>query len=321
MTGNPGASVPADLDAAIDALYQSPLDRFTSDRNALAAALRKAGDRTGAERVKALPRPSAAAWAVNQVWWRDQARFREMLDAAERLRAAHVSWGAGRPSADVHAAAESRQRAVASVIESAIEALGGPGHVTPDLRHRIVGTVEALAAGGLPPDVTPGRLSKERQSTGLEALSALAGLAPPSAAQPAPARPVLVSRTDTPPGRSTAAARDRAKKEGAAGELAKRVAEARTRLADREAALRAAEVELAASQMAEARARASAEQAAARVNALEQQLDQARDEERAARRALADATRNASENETTRARTSRDVAAARAALQALEKGG
>ncbi|MCC7125349.1 MAG: hypothetical protein IT178_10910, partial [Acidobacteria bacterium] len=59
-----------DVEAAIDALYQGPLDGFTAARNALAAALKKSGDKAGAERVKALAKPSVTAWAVNQAWWR-----------------------------------------------------------------------------------------------------------------------------------------------------------------------------------------------------------------------------------------------------------
>jgi hypothetical protein len=78
-----------ELGAAIDTLYQGPLDGFTAARNELAAARRKAGDREGADRVKALAKPTGTAWAVNQVWWRDRSVMERLLAAGEGQRAAH----------------------------------------------------------------------------------------------------------------------------------------------------------------------------------------------------------------------------------------
>ena len=70
LTAHATARAPAaDLESAIDDLYQLPLEAFVAERNALATAVRKAGDRAAADRVKALAKPSATAWAVNQAWW------------------------------------------------------------------------------------------------------------------------------------------------------------------------------------------------------------------------------------------------------------
>jgi len=51
----------------IDALFKLPLGEFTPARNALAARLKKAGEQAEADAVKALPKPSVAAWVVNQL--------------------------------------------------------------------------------------------------------------------------------------------------------------------------------------------------------------------------------------------------------------
>lgn len=317
MTAARRQEADADLEAAIDRLYQAPLDAFTAARNALAAERRKAGDREAADRIKALPKPGLTAWAVNQAWWRDRPAFEAMLEAGRALRAAHIAHAKGK-AGDVRAAAEARQRLVDAVVDRAVDALGGPGEVTPDTRHRIAGTVEALASSESW-DPPPGRLSKDLHASGLEALSALANLIPASGRTPTPARPVIVSRTPPKPLPATSRADRDTRAEAAAREHAAQVADAKARLASREEALRAADAEADEHAAAEKHARASLERAAARVADLQQELDAARDAEREARRTLAQATRTASEAEMTRARTARDVKAARERLDELEK--
>ena len=319
-----------ELGAAIDALYEGSLDAFTAARNALAAARRKAGDREGADRVKALAKPTGTAWAVNRVWWRDRAVMERLLAAGERQRAAHRAWAEGKAS-EVRAAADERQRAVDAVVDRAVAALGGATVVPPDLRHRLAGTVEALASGGMPADVAPGRLTRDLQPSGLEAFGALSGLAAaPSAAAPRP-RPTLVpappgakaagtKAADTPAAGATARTRATA-----AAELEARAREtreqernvARARLASLEAALEDATRE-ATDRAAEAeQIRAELEAAVRRVAGLETEIERARDAERATRRTLSSATKAASEAEMMRARTARDVAAARKQLEDL----
>lgn len=323
----------AELEAAIDALYQGPLDAFTASRNALAAQRRKAGDRDGAERAKALGKPAAVAWAVNQVWWNHRRALERLLEAGERQRAAHRAFAEGR-SSDVRAASIERQQAADAVVELAIGALGGAGAVTPEVRHRLAGTVEALASGGMPAGSAPGRLTRELQPSGLEAFGALAGLAAVAAeAGPRP-RPTLVTaaanrarggeaEANKPEGaKARAQAAEAAQREARAREAReKKLEEAHARLESVEAALEAATREVSERAADEQKARAAMEAAAAQVAEAEARLEQARDEERASRRALTTATRAASEAEMMRARTARDVAAARAALEALQQKG
>lgn len=311
---NGSASV--DLNAAIDELYRAPLDRFTTERNTLATELRKSGDRAAADRVKGLAKPSVTAWAVNQAWWRDQSTFQAMLDAGQALQSAHVARAHGQ-AADVRAAAVARQQAVDAVVEAAVKALGGSAEVGPDARHRIAGTVEALASSGAPADAAMGRLSRDLQASGLEALSALAGALPASAGSSPVSRPVIVSRTAAKPAKAKPA--DGGDAKAVARERDRQVAEAKSALTGREAALRAASSEATQSATAEKKARGSLETATGRVADLEQKLESARDHERESRRALAQATKAASEVEMIRVRTARDVKAAREQLDDLLK--
>lgn len=55
------------LDARLDALYREHPSGFVAGRDRLARELRDAGDREQANRIKALRRPSVAAWLINGV--------------------------------------------------------------------------------------------------------------------------------------------------------------------------------------------------------------------------------------------------------------
>src|SRR5262245_6587787 len=93
--GKPTDEAPREVEASIDALYQLPLDQFTSERNALAASLKKSGGKESAARVKALTKPNTTAWAVNQVWWKHRDRFEAMLEAGAAQRKAHLALAQG----------------------------------------------------------------------------------------------------------------------------------------------------------------------------------------------------------------------------------
>jgi hypothetical protein len=166
-------AAPDSPDTAIDALFALPLAEFTPARNALAAALKKAGDKAGAESVKALVKPSATAWAVNQVWWRQREVLGRVIDAGAAQRAAHVAWSHGR-KADLRETAQTRDAAVRAAIDAAAAALSPGKPAAADAQYRISGTVQALASSGWPSGQRPGCLTHDLQSSGLEALGALA---------------------------------------------------------------------------------------------------------------------------------------------------
>lgn len=333
-----GAEGDAELEDAIDRLYQGPLERFTADRNQLATTLKKGGGAASAERVKALAKPSATAWAVNQAWWHHRERFQAMLDAGAAQRRAHVAFAEGR-KADVRAAGDARQAAVRDVTEAALDALGGRKTVAPDAQYRISGSVEALASSGVPEGETPGRFTRDLQSSGLDALSALAeaaGAMPrptivargtpttarsaPVAITEVPARAASVSPAPADRGETARARKQREAEEAAARTRAAAVARAEARLEQSTSALDEATRAAEAAAAEEASARASLEALTQRRAELEASLDAARAEEAAARRALSGATATASRAGLDQARAARDAERARDALERAARG-
>jgi hypothetical protein len=83
--------VPADLDAAADELYGGLPQDFTGRRDQLAKAVRASGDRDLAAEIKALRRPTVAAWLVDLAVHENVAELQELLDVGERLREAQAS--------------------------------------------------------------------------------------------------------------------------------------------------------------------------------------------------------------------------------------
>ena len=72
-----------------DELYGVALDEFTAERNRHAAALR-AEDKALAASVKQLPKPSLAAWVVNQMMRHHAEQMQKVLALGESLRAAQA---------------------------------------------------------------------------------------------------------------------------------------------------------------------------------------------------------------------------------------
>ena len=85
------------VDEAAELLYGLPLDEFTAARNAAAKELRDRGLGAESDEVKALAKPSVAAWAVNQLTRRRHADLDEFLEAAAAAREAQLGGGSGRP--------------------------------------------------------------------------------------------------------------------------------------------------------------------------------------------------------------------------------
>src|SRR5262245_46377336 len=111
----------------VDELFKLPLGEFTAARNALAAQLKKAGRQAEADEVKALPKPSASAWVVNQLYWRFRPDFDRLLDAGERLRNAQAAQ-LTRGAADVREPVNARRDAIAALLRAAERVLTDGGH-------------------------------------------------------------------------------------------------------------------------------------------------------------------------------------------------
>src|SRR4051794_24306198 len=76
-----------------DRLYAEPLPDFTSGRDAAAKEIGSGdgADKALAARVKALKKPSIAAWALNVLVRRESAQIDQVLEVGESLRAAAES--------------------------------------------------------------------------------------------------------------------------------------------------------------------------------------------------------------------------------------
>src|SRR3954454_591740 len=98
-------------------LYGLPLERFTAERNALAAELRS-------PEIQALRQPSAAAWAVNQLVRAEPDLVEALLGAGGELRQAHRQAASGRGAQQLRAAAEAERAPVDALVARAPDVLG-----------------------------------------------------------------------------------------------------------------------------------------------------------------------------------------------------
>jgi hypothetical protein len=251
--------VAENFDAKVDELYQRPLAEFTSARNALAKTL--SGDRKSL--VSSLPKPTVPLWAINQLHWKDPSTYKALIDAAEKLRAAHRAVIGGkkidlRKPDEVHRAA--LERAAAKTV-SLLEREAG--NVSEPVRTAIRRTLATL-----PGEEQAGRLTREPGPAGF---SMFAGVTPRTT-KVAPPQPKQTNEAKE--RRDTQRDQQRAERERqkAERERAKAVAEARKEMKD---AQQAAERATFAVKKAEAEMRKAQESEAkmiSRVNDAERRL-------------------------------------------------
>jgi hypothetical protein len=169
-------------DERIARLYGLPLEDFTSERNALAAELRAEGDAEGAAKVKALRKPTAPAWAVNQLVRAEPDLVETLLGAGGELRQAHRQAASGRGSAQLRAAAEAERSAVELLMARAPAALARP--LTPALMDSIRNTLHAASSDDEARErVRTGTLATELRPVGLGPVPASSGRRRPERAE------------------------------------------------------------------------------------------------------------------------------------------
>jgi hypothetical protein len=185
------------LDAHIDRLYGLPLDEFVIQRDALAKQLRADGDRQAASAVKALRKPTAGAWALNQAVRRRREETGALLAAGERLRAAHQALlsGGGR---DELRQAMGEQRALSTVLADCAEAIASEtGKSGPALKERVRSTLQAAALeDDVREQLAAGRLVREREAVGLGGVFGESDAPAPAAPAPAPGRAGRAKRAE-----------------------------------------------------------------------------------------------------------------------------
>ena len=282
-------------------LYGLPLEEFTPARDALAKELKAAGRTAEAAEVKALRKPSLAAWALNRA-------ARDHPDAIEQLRAAGADLRAAQEEALSGDAGRLREagRSLADEIErvgglaaGALRDAGRPA--TAAQQEKLAATLRTAAIDDAAGDVLArGVLADDLAATGFSLLGSGSGdlSAPASSARTAPA-----ARTDGQgkgkaplPGADRPARKPKASKEALeAVEAARRElrrCDAEADMATTRARRKAERAEAAAKRAAEAQreadeARSAAEDAAGEAEAARRRAEEAASALAAAEAALA----------------------------------
>ena len=193
------------VDQAAEELYGLPPGDFTSARDGRVKELRKE-DREAADEVKAMRKPSVAAWALNQLARRRAKELDRLLAAGEHLRSAQEELLAGGDRAAFQEAAAKERELVAELSAEAAALAGEAGQSGAGLHEKVAGTLHAAA---LDPDtadeVRSGRLVREREAIGGFGAAA----APSSAGKAAPKRPAKKPKSAPKSGREDAEHRQR----------------------------------------------------------------------------------------------------------------
>jgi hypothetical protein len=245
----PPTGVPED---ELDRLYHGALEEFTSARNELAKELRDQREREAADWVKALPKPTHAAWLVNQLAARKPGEVKRLLEAASKLRELQGALLEGGVDEQRLRKAAAREREAAADLSETAQALGREHQVGAGILDRVAETPQAAAAD---PDVARaielGRLTREQRATGFGA-----AVAPSAGAKPA---------------------RKRRKADQARERRERAVTEKRRKAAERKLATAEKQVE---------RRRAAVEKARGTLESAERELEQAEAGRREAEREL-----------------------------------
>jgi hypothetical protein len=232
----------ASLARETGALYELPAGEFTAARNARAKELRQENPELAAEVAK-LPKPTAAAAAVNRLARRDPSEVRALIQAGKRLRDAQERAVAGRSGGEKLQDAVREHRAALERVQRETRKL----RLTDSVLERAVATFRAAS---IDPELQPllerGLLARELESAGF-------AIDPGLAIAPAGKRPTRPAQKDTKKERQAARAELKAATEALA-------------VARRDAAAAGRELE---------RAQRAADEAAKAVERAEREADEA----------------------------------------------
>jgi hypothetical protein len=273
------------VEQAAEELYGLPPGEFTRARDERAKELRKSGDRAAADAVKALRKPTVAAWALNQLARQRGKELGRLLSAGERLRATQEELLAGGDRSAFQEAAATERELVAELTGAAREIVSDSGERPgAGLEEKVSETLHAAALDEeTAEELRTGRLTREREAIGGFGELA-AGSAPPA---PKARKPKKEKAAPTAPKQAAAS-----KEAAADARKRQRVAGART---DERHARR--ELEAAEKALDSARARAEAAEAHAadaveRAKVASERLKEARRAHNAAKKGHARAQKS-----------------------------
>jgi hypothetical protein len=172
---------------AAEQLYGLPPAEFTRARDERAKELRKSGDREAADAVKALRKPTVAAWALNQLAREREKELGRLLSAGEGLRAAQEELLAGGDRSALQKAAAAERELVAELTGAAREIVSEAGdRPGAGLDEKVSATLHAAALDEeTAEELRAGRLTREREAIGgFGGLTAGSAPSPPKARRP-----------------------------------------------------------------------------------------------------------------------------------------
>ena len=155
----------------LDELYREHPDGFVAGRDALVKEVRAAGDRSEADRIKKLRRPSVAAWLINRAALASPKPLEEFAEASRRLEEAQARALDGDEDAVAQwrAAAGHERVAIEAVVEAAASLARDSGRSVNERALELAGETLHAAAGDsdLRDRVMRGRLEREQSATTL----------------------------------------------------------------------------------------------------------------------------------------------------------
>lgn len=214
-------TAPADLDAVATELYALPPDEFTAARNVRA----NQADGPLAAQIKALRKPTAAAWAVGLL--AREGQLGDALELSAALREAQDDLDA----AELNRLGRQRRALVAALAAQAADLAAAKGvTVSASARTEVEKTINAAVMdAAAAAAVMTGRLVRTLEATGLEPVDltdAVGGSVPGVPDAPAPSRDDLAERRAR-----KAAERELREAERAAGEADRELAKIDAKLA------------------------------------------------------------------------------------------
>jgi hypothetical protein len=252
-----------DFEEAADALYAAPAADFIATRNELAKQLKADGDQLGSTRLKAMRKPTVAAWVANLVARSLPDDLDDLLALGDEFREATADLDGDR----LRDLTPKRHQLLDKVSKEAVRLAGDEGQkVSADVGQKLRETLDAAlidpAAGDA---LREGRLSSALRHVGFGVVD--------ENGEPSNVTPLTDERRQ--------AARDRRKTQQAEADKESASARSKREAAEREAEEREA-AERAKAKQAFEDAVTAAQEAEAKVEDLDNQLDDARE-------ALADA--------------------------------
>jgi len=129
-----------DVDQVAVELYGLAPDEFTAARNQVARIAKDHGDVRGSAAIKALRKPTLAAWLANQLVRTDPDGINDLTELGEQLRAAHLAADGAR----LRQLTERRHRLVRDLVKTARDHAATLGHtVSGPVAERLSETLDA----------------------------------------------------------------------------------------------------------------------------------------------------------------------------------